>query len=76
MPDDLPVRTVANRSAAGLRTAGTALVDWWRGATLAGLASGVLWLIGLLLLHVPWAPLWALIAALMTLIPSLAVSWP
>jgi predicted PurR-regulated permease PerM len=70
MPDDLPGNSLATRSAAGLRTAGGALVRWWRGATIEGLAIGVLWLIGLYLLHVPWAPLWALIAALMTLVPQ------
>jgi predicted PurR-regulated permease PerM len=53
-----------------LRTAGGALVNWWRAATIDGLCVGVLWLIGLLLLHVPLAPVWALIAALMTLIPN------
>jgi predicted PurR-regulated permease PerM len=31
---------------------------------------GSLWLIGLWLLHIPWAPLWALIAALVQFIPQ------
>lgn len=53
-----------------LRTAGKALVNWWRAATIEGLCVGVLWLIGLLLLHVPLAPIWALVAALMTLVPN------
>ena len=30
----------------------------------------MLWLAGLLLLHVPLAPVWALVAGLMTLVPS------
>ena len=51
------------------RTAGTALVQWWRAATLEGLCVGILWWIGLALLHVPFAPLWAMIAALAAFIP-------
>ena len=51
------------------RTAGTALVNWWRAATLEGLCVGILWWIGLALLHVPLAPLWALLAALAAFIP-------
>lgn len=70
MPDERAVANLGARSPTGLRTAGTALVDWWKAATLEGLAIGCLWLLGLWLLHVPWAPLWALIAALMTLIPQ------
>jgi predicted PurR-regulated permease PerM len=53
-----------------LRTAGTALVNWWRAVTIQGLCVAVLWLIGLLSLHVPLAPVWALIAGLMTLVPN------
>ncbi len=55
---------------AHLRTAGTALLNWGRAAIIEGLCVGALWLIGLLLLKVPLAPLWALIAAFMTLIPN------
>lgn len=53
-----------------LKTAGTALANWWRAVTLEGLCVAVLWLIGLLLLHVPLAPMWALIAGLMILVPN------
>lgn len=60
----------ASRSAVHLRTAGTALANWWRAVTIEGLCVAVLWLIGLLLLHVPLAPVWALIAGLMTLVPN------
>jgi predicted PurR-regulated permease PerM len=62
--------TLASRSAGHARTAGKALFNWWRAVTIQGLCVGVLWLIGLLLLRVPLAPVWALIAALMTLIPN------
>ncbi len=51
------------------RTAGTALVQWWRAATLEGLCVGVLWWVGLALIHVPLAPLWAMLAALAAFIP-------
>jgi len=53
-----------------LRTAGTALANWWRAVTLEGRCVGLLWLIGLLLLHVPLAAVWALIGGLMTLVPN------
>ncbi|HET6215881.1 MAG TPA: AI-2E family transporter [Acidobacteriaceae bacterium] len=61
---------LASRSAVHLRTAGSALVSWWRAVTIQGLCVAVLWLIGLLLLHVPLAPVWALVAGLMTLVPN------
>jgi predicted PurR-regulated permease PerM len=60
----------SSRSSLHLRTAGAALVHWWRAVTIQGLCVAVLWLIGLLLLHVPLAPVWALIAGLMTLVPN------
>lgn len=60
----------ASRSSLHLRTAGTALVNWWRAVTIEGLCIAVLWLVGLLLLRVPLAPVWALIAGLMTLVPN------
>jgi predicted PurR-regulated permease PerM len=61
---------VASKSTLHLRTAGTALVNWWRAVTIEGLCIAVLWLVGLLLLRVPLAPVWALIAGLMTLVPN------
>ena len=65
-----PAASRASRGSLHLRTAGTALVNWWRAVTIQGLCVALLWLIGLLLLHVPLAPLWALIAGLMTLVPN------
>jgi predicted PurR-regulated permease PerM len=62
--------STASKSAVHLRTAGAALVNWWRAVTIEGLCVAVLWLIGLLLLHVPLAPVWALVAGLMTLVPN------
>src|SRR5271156_4531796 len=51
-------------------TAGKALVNWWRAVTIEAFCCGVLWLIGLLLIGVPLAPVWALIAGIMTFIPN------
>jgi predicted PurR-regulated permease PerM len=54
-----------------LRTTGSALWRWFLAQTLDALAVGVLWLIGLMALGVSWAPLWALLAALLQYIPHL-----
>jgi predicted PurR-regulated permease PerM len=51
------------------RTAGSALLNWWRAATLDALIVGALWLVGLELIRVPLAPLWALLGALLQIIP-------
>ena len=60
-----------NRPAATARTVGTALVNWWRAATLEALCVGALWWVGLAFLHVPIAPVWALLAAFSSFIPHL-----
>jgi predicted PurR-regulated permease PerM len=52
------------------RTAGTALFNWWKAVTIEALCVAVLWLVGLLLLQVPLAPVWALIGGLMTFVPN------
>ncbi|MBT9332734.1 AI-2E family transporter [Paracidobacterium acidisoli] len=52
------------------RTAGRALFAWSKAVLIEGLCVAVLWLAGLLLLGVPFAPLWAVIGGLMTLIPA------
>jgi predicted PurR-regulated permease PerM len=52
------------------RTAGTALVNWWRAVSIEALCVAVMWLIGLWILHVPLFPMWALIGGLMTFIPN------
>ena len=53
-----------------LKTAGGALLGWWRAATLDALIVGVIWLIGLELIRVPLAPLWAFLGALLQFIPT------
>jgi predicted PurR-regulated permease PerM len=59
-----------NNTTASLKTAGGALINWWRAATLDALIVGVLWLIGLELIPVPWAPLWAILSGLLQIIPT------
>jgi predicted PurR-regulated permease PerM len=70
----VPVQpTISGRPSAGqhLRTAGTALVNWWRAASIEALCVAVLWLIGLEILRVPLAPAWALVAGLMAFVPNI-----
>jgi predicted PurR-regulated permease PerM len=52
-----------------LRTTGSALKNWIIAQVEDSLAAGALWLIGLYLLHVPWAPLWAILAAMLQIVP-------
>jgi len=52
-----------------LHTTGKALKNWLVAATYDALAVGFLWLIGLWILRVPWAPLWALLGAVLQFVP-------
>jgi predicted PurR-regulated permease PerM len=52
-----------------LRTTGGALRNWAVAQLQDSLAVGVLWLIGLYILHVPLAPMWAVIAAVVQIVP-------
>ena len=54
-----------------LRTAAGALKNWAIAQLQDSFAVGVLWLIGLYVLHVPWAPLWALLAGILQIVPHL-----
>jgi predicted PurR-regulated permease PerM len=53
-----------------IKTAGTALLGWWRATTLDALIVGTIWFIGLELIGVAWAPVWALLGALLQFIPT------
>jgi predicted PurR-regulated permease PerM len=53
-----------------VRTTGGALKNWAVAQLLDSLAIGLLWLIGLSLLHVPLAPLWAVLAAVFQIVPQ------
>jgi predicted PurR-regulated permease PerM len=47
----------------------SALKRWAIGQLQDSLAVGLLWLIGLWIIRIPWAPLWALLAAMLQIIP-------
>jgi predicted PurR-regulated permease PerM len=53
---------------------GIALRRWFIVQLYDALAVGVLWLIGLMVLQVPIAPVWALLAAILQLIPVLGTT--
>ena len=52
-----------------LRITASALKRWAIAQLQDSLAVGLLWLAGLWIMHVPWAPLWALLAAALQIIP-------
>jgi predicted PurR-regulated permease PerM len=52
-----------------LRITSSALGHWAIAQFQDSLAVGLLWLVGLWIIHVPWAPLWAALAALLQIIP-------
>jgi len=52
-----------------LHITGSALKNWAVAQVQDSLAVGALWLIGLYVLHVPLAPIWALIAAVFQVVP-------
>jgi len=51
------------------RITASALRRWALAQLQDSLAVGLLWLIGLWILRVPWAPLWAALAAVLQIIP-------
>jgi predicted PurR-regulated permease PerM len=54
-----------------LRTTGGALKNWFIAQSLDAVAVGIMWLIGLLILGIPFAPLWAFLGGLFQFIPNL-----
>ncbi len=54
-----------------LRITGSALKHWLIAQCQDSLAVGLLWLVGLHLLKIPWALLWAALAALLQFVPHL-----
>lgn len=56
---------------AHLRLTGGALKRWLIAQSQSALFAALLWLLGLELLHVPWAPLWAVLAFFLHFVPHL-----
>jgi len=54
-----------------VRVTGSALKNWIVAQFQDSLAVGILWLVGLYILQVPWAPFWALLAAVLQFVPHL-----
>ncbi|HET7440920.1 MAG TPA: AI-2E family transporter [Terriglobales bacterium] len=54
-----------------LHITGAALKHWFIAQVQDSIAVGLLWLVGLYILHVPWAPLWATLAMLLQVVPHL-----
>ena len=54
-----------------LRLTGGALKNWFIAQLQDSLAVGLLWLVGLYVIGVPWAPLWALLGALFQFVPQI-----
>lgn len=54
-----------------VRTAGSALKHWFIATTQDALAVGAIWLVGLLLIGVPWAPFWAFLGAAFQFVPGI-----
>ncbi|HXY48098.1 MAG TPA: AI-2E family transporter [Terriglobales bacterium] len=54
-----------------LRITGGALKNWAIAQLEDSLAVGLLWWLGLYLIKVPWAPLWALLAAVLQIVPHI-----
>lgn len=52
-----------------VHTTASALGRWAIGQLQDSLAVGLLWLVGLWIIRVPWAPLWAGLAAALQIIP-------
>lgn len=54
-----------------VRTTATALKHWFTAMAYDALAIGILWFVGLLIICVPWAPLWALLGGTFQFIPNI-----
>jgi predicted PurR-regulated permease PerM len=48
---------------------GSALRRWAIAQLQDSIAVGILWFVGLRIIHVPWAPLWAILASVLQVIP-------
>jgi predicted PurR-regulated permease PerM len=55
------------------RTTGSALKNWFIAQCQDSLAVALLWLVGLLIIGIPWAPLWAILGGVLQFIPNFGV---
>ena len=55
------------------RTTGSALKNWFIAQCYDSLAVAVLWLVGLWIIGIPWAPLWAILGGVLQFIPNFGV---
>jgi predicted PurR-regulated permease PerM len=55
------------------RTTGAALKNWFIAQCQDSLAVALLWLIGLLIIGIPWAPVWAILAGVLQFIPNFGI---
>jgi len=53
-----------------IKTAGSAIKNWFVATLQDALAVGAIWLVGLLIIGVPWAPFWAFLGAVFQFIPG------
>jgi predicted PurR-regulated permease PerM len=53
-----------------VRTTGAALKNWFVAQCYDSAAVALLWLVGLLIIGIPWAPLWALLAGFLQFVPN------
>ena len=54
-----------------VRTAGSALKRWFIATCYDALAVGFMWAVGLLILGVPWWPLWAVLGGAFQFVPNI-----
>src|SRR4051812_47006468 len=54
-----------------LHTTGGALKNWFVAQAYDAVAVGLMWLVGLLILRIPFAPLWAFLGGIFQFIPNL-----
>ncbi len=52
------------------RTTGIAVKNWFIAQCCDAAAVAILWLAGLLIIGIPWAPLWALLAGVLQFVPN------
>lgn len=69
LSDSKRLRTMDFCQHVGMTTG--ALKNWFIAQCQDSLAVGLLWLVGLYIIRVPWAPLWALLATVLQFVPHL-----